>query len=147
MFLGQGQGQAQGQGLPGTEEVDRWTDTDRPSGLLIPSHTDIHSRSPPSLLLPLSHSLTTTTTTPSHTPSQSHLLPLSQIPPPPPSPLPPSPFPPGGVLLDRGVHPLHSGGGLGSLGAPHNPHNNMFNNSSQAYQASQVRRDEGRGGQ
>ena len=88
MFLGQGQGQAQGQGLPGTEEVDRWTDTDRPSGLLIPSHTDIHSRSPPSLLLPLSHSLTTTTTTPSHTPSQSHLLPLSQIPPPPISPTP-----------------------------------------------------------
>ena len=43
---------------------------------------------------------------------------------------------PGGVLLDRGVHPLHSGGGLGSLGAPHNPHAMMFN--SQPYQPSQV---------
>ena len=47
---------------------------------------------------------------------------------------------PGGVLLDRGVHPLHSGGGLGSLGAPHNhthaAHNMMF--SSQPYHPSQV---------
>ena len=38
--------------------------------------------------------------------------------------------------MDRGVHPLHSGGGLGSLGAPHNSHNMMFN--SQSYQSSQV---------
>ena len=59
--------------------------------------------------------------------------------PPPPSPLSPislSYSTPGGVLLDRGMHPLHSGGGLGSLGAPHNPHNMMFN--SQSYQSSQV---------